>query len=309
MPPGTTPIIQYEMKRAPTAVLLLIVLVPHGVLALDCPSMPEQTKADWGTEVEAAVGRIGPVKGAELAVKTKTATLNLFDRMPEADRVYLEQMMYAAYCSALRADMTMLESEKASLIRTYNKEVRNAISQRTSTTPSSAPPNPKSAPPPASAPEEHRPSPRGKDHSAAAGLQTGNPATSDTQGVPPKSTPLNFDATTTLELVILGRDPADSANFKEFHWQSQLRWGEIFEIVYPYLVAHPYDGVVRSNLAQAIADKYMPTNIRVVAVGDPRLKEHSFQDVSVELRSHDLVKVEYLAASSGGSALFLGAGF
>jgi len=48
-------------------------------------------------------------------------------KLPQADKVYLEQMMYASYCSALRDDKTISESEKANRIRTYNIEVRRTL--------------------------------------------------------------------------------------------------------------------------------------------------------------------------------------
>jgi uncharacterized protein len=114
------------MKFLPHA-LLIVLIMPLQSYALDCPKIPEQTNKEWDVEVKAAVGKIGPVKGAELETRTKKAVLDLMGKLPQADKVYLEQMMYATYCSALRDDKTLSESEKAARVRAYNLEVRKTL--------------------------------------------------------------------------------------------------------------------------------------------------------------------------------------
>lgn len=103
-------------------------LLLHGsARALDCPHIPEQARKDWEVEVRAAVGSIGPVKGAELATRTRSATRDLLGKLPQADKVYLEQMMYASYCSSLRDDSDLSESQKRERIKAYNLEVRKTL--------------------------------------------------------------------------------------------------------------------------------------------------------------------------------------
>ncbi len=114
------------MKLLVYAVLVVLSL-PFQSIAIECPKMPEQTNKEWDVQVQAAVGRIGPVKGAELETRTRKAVKDLMGKLPDADKVYLEQMMYATYCSALRDDKTLSESEKASRIRAYNLEVRRTL--------------------------------------------------------------------------------------------------------------------------------------------------------------------------------------
>src|ERR1035437_8919593 len=97
----------------------LIITTFNCVYALECPKAPEQIKKDWEVEVNAAVLRIGPVKGAELKTKTKKAAEDLLGKLPDAGKVYLEQMMFSAYCTALRDDKTVNESEKARLLKEY----------------------------------------------------------------------------------------------------------------------------------------------------------------------------------------------
>jgi ankyrin repeat protein len=105
-----------------------LLFVCSSAYALDCPAAPEQVRKDWETEVTAAVGKIGPVKGGELQTRTRMATVDLLGKLPESGKIYLEQMMFAAYCSALRDDGKTPEAEKAQLLRTYNEEVRKTLS-------------------------------------------------------------------------------------------------------------------------------------------------------------------------------------
>ena len=95
--------------------------------ALDCPGMPAQTTQDGQGKVSLAVGRIAPVKGADLEVKARSITNNLVRELPNTDRLHLEQMMLSSYCSALRDDKSLTESEKADRIKAYNETVHRAL--------------------------------------------------------------------------------------------------------------------------------------------------------------------------------------
>ena len=111
-------------------VVALLLMFSHRALALDCPSFPVQATKDTQGKVSLAVGRIGPVKGAELEAKAELITNDLLAKLPNADKVYLEQMMFSAYCSALRDDKGLTESEKADRIKAYIDGVRKAIAPR-----------------------------------------------------------------------------------------------------------------------------------------------------------------------------------
>ena len=119
------------MKSANISLLLLagcvIVAFATNVFALDCPAPPAQANKDWDTQVKAEVGKIGPVKGAQLETRVLSATVDLLGKVPGADRVYLEQMMFAAYCSALRGDTTIAESAKAAQILAYRRELQKSL--------------------------------------------------------------------------------------------------------------------------------------------------------------------------------------
>jgi uncharacterized protein len=95
-----------------------LILIAFGVISLElgyqgislaftCPEQPKQISKDFEGEVNTAVGKIGPVSGGELKMKAKQTTRDLFEKAPERDGVYLEQMMYASYCC------TSLQDNKA----------------------------------------------------------------------------------------------------------------------------------------------------------------------------------------------------
>jgi len=95
--------------------------------ALECPAPPVQIGKEWDALVRTEVGKIGPVRGAELQVRVRSTTQDLLGRLPEADKVYLEQMMFAAYCSALHADASLAEADKAKQILDYRRELQSSL--------------------------------------------------------------------------------------------------------------------------------------------------------------------------------------
>ena len=97
------------------------------VLAMDCPAPPVQSRKDWDVQVRAEVGRIGMLRGAELDTRVRGATQDLMGKLPDADKLYLEQMMFAAYCSALRDDAQLPGAEKSRQILEYRRALQGAF--------------------------------------------------------------------------------------------------------------------------------------------------------------------------------------
>lgn len=122
---------------------MALVLGSQGIgLALTCPSQPEQISKDFEGEVNVEVGKIGPVKGGALKAKAKQTTRDLLQKAPERDRVYLEQMMYASYCTSLQDNTTLSPGERTRNIQDYNAVVRGTFKARKSAyvpSPSKAP--------------------------------------------------------------------------------------------------------------------------------------------------------------------------
>jgi hypothetical protein len=99
-------------------------------LAFTCPDQPKQISKDFEGEVNIEVGKIGPVSGAELKTKAKQTTRDLLEKAPERDRVYLEQMMYASYCTSLQDNKALSPGEITQNIRDYNAVVRGTMKTR-----------------------------------------------------------------------------------------------------------------------------------------------------------------------------------
>jgi ankyrin repeat protein len=104
-----------------------LLLAPAAALALDCPQMPRQAQQDWVSEVNIAVGKIGAVAGPELTARTQQATSDLLGKLPRADKVYLEQMMFASYCSTLRDNASLAEAERERRVQAYVRQLRQTL--------------------------------------------------------------------------------------------------------------------------------------------------------------------------------------
>ena len=84
-------------RGALIAMVVGLLACPLRALALECPAMPQQSQRDTDMAVAVAVSRVAQASGAQLQAQTRTVTTDLMRQLPRADRVYLEQMMYAAY--------------------------------------------------------------------------------------------------------------------------------------------------------------------------------------------------------------------
>jgi hypothetical protein len=108
-------------------VIALGIGFPRVALALLCPEQPKQISKDFEGEVNAEVAKIGPVSGGGLKLKTKQITTDLLEKAQGKDRIYLEQMMYASYCSSLKDNTALSKEEISRNILAYNAVVRGTI--------------------------------------------------------------------------------------------------------------------------------------------------------------------------------------
>ncbi|AQH05253.1 hypothetical protein A9R05_40155 (plasmid) [Burkholderia sp. KK1] len=118
------------MKGIIWGLTVVFLAVSSHTSALECPSAPVQVTRDTTAEVRAAVARIGPVSGPELEVRAQNVTHDLLGKLPAGDKVYLEQMLFAAYCTALRDDRSMSEREKGDRLLQYRQTVQSVIRQQ-----------------------------------------------------------------------------------------------------------------------------------------------------------------------------------
>ena len=160
------------IKMVVYTTLALAMLSLSQVFALDCPKFPNKPRKIGTIMVAAEALKIGPLKGAELKTTTPNATRDLFANLPDAGRVYLEQMMLATYCSSLRDDKTLSDTEKSKRLKEYIGEVRKVIRAQNSTHPKGKPaPAKKELPPDTKPPCRVRP--REKNFSVTSIGQTG----------------------------------------------------------------------------------------------------------------------------------------
>ena len=114
-------------RRALVAAMVVLLGLPLDSWSLECPAMPQQAQRDWDIAIAGAVGRLGLATGSQLQAQTRTVTTDLLRRLPNADRIYLEQMMYATYCSSLRDNAALTEVERNARIQAYNRELRATL--------------------------------------------------------------------------------------------------------------------------------------------------------------------------------------
>ena len=115
----------------PVIGLIVSAALSASALALDCPQMPRQAQQDWESEVKVAVGKVGAASGTELTARTQRATTELLGKLPHADKVYLEQMMFASYCSAVRDNATLTETEREGRVKAYGVQLRLTLGAAT----------------------------------------------------------------------------------------------------------------------------------------------------------------------------------
>ncbi len=107
--------------------LLVMALMPKGATALECPEMPRQVSQEWELAVQAQTARIGNVAGPALQTRARRAAADLLSKLPDADRVYLEQMMFASYCSAVRDNPQLTEAAREARVKAYAVMLRDAF--------------------------------------------------------------------------------------------------------------------------------------------------------------------------------------
>ena len=132
-------------RHMPVCAVLLVCALALPAQALECPRVPQQSNQDWDVEIKAAVGKLGPVAGPELTARMRSVSRDLLGKLPQADRVYLEQMMYASYCSALRDNKALTEAEREVRIRAYNTELRSMLRESAKIGPPTAAADPRDA--------------------------------------------------------------------------------------------------------------------------------------------------------------------
>ncbi|HUN73878.1 MAG TPA: hypothetical protein VMU40_05130 [Steroidobacteraceae bacterium] len=104
--------------------------------SIPCPAAPPSigdVHHDVKADVEAAIGKLGPLRTGELTAKTEVVTKDLVSKYPNADRVHIVEMMAATYCAMLRDAKDVPDKEKLKL---WTDFVRGAYAYESGSPPS-----------------------------------------------------------------------------------------------------------------------------------------------------------------------------
>jgi hypothetical protein len=94
-------------------VLILLLAAPLAALAeLSCPSAPEAVSHDVKVSTEAQFAALGKLKGMELRNQTEVIANDVLARTPQADKVYVAQMLASMFCSLLRESKQLSDEDK-----------------------------------------------------------------------------------------------------------------------------------------------------------------------------------------------------
>jgi hypothetical protein len=94
---------------------------------IECPSTPTEVNRDVKNNFEASVGRILGLKAAELRNETSVVARQLLSRVPNADRVYVAQMMTSVFCQQLSVS-TISHTEKLNRINEFTNRIAILVS-------------------------------------------------------------------------------------------------------------------------------------------------------------------------------------
>jgi hypothetical protein len=98
-----------------------------SVMALECPKQPSSQNTDIAGSVNASVAKVKGVGLGEIELTARRQAVSVLEKFPSADRLYLEQMLLATYCSSLHALTSYSEAEKFKLLSKYIDGVREVL--------------------------------------------------------------------------------------------------------------------------------------------------------------------------------------
>jgi hypothetical protein len=125
----STPIRLLLLRTAFLASVVALFSVTNDVPALECPTASDPAETKVKGQIDASVGKLLRLTGAQLEAGAVYETRNLLGELPQADKVFLQRLMLAVYCSSLRDDKGLTETEKGERIRRYNCGVMRGLGQ------------------------------------------------------------------------------------------------------------------------------------------------------------------------------------
>ena len=114
------------MLRVPLFALASIAALMVSAVAvskeLTCPEAPKQFTRDVVVDTQAKIHTLGKVAAGEIQNKMSVVAQPLLDKVPNADRLALAQMMMSVFCQTISQD-TLPEREKLDRIEKFNDQI------------------------------------------------------------------------------------------------------------------------------------------------------------------------------------------
>ncbi len=96
---------------------------PARTDGIRCPDQPQQLSRDILIDAKGQIGALGALSGASLEGKVSAISNNLMSKYPNADRLYLSQMMMSTYCETLKSTTSLTDVQKLDRINALNAQV------------------------------------------------------------------------------------------------------------------------------------------------------------------------------------------
>lgn len=104
------------------------------------------------------------------------------------------------------------------------------------------------------------------------------------------------------EQIIIPASHWDGAAKQYQSWSLKLTWREIFEIISPYLLAHPNEELVNHYFLHTLLKKAAYEGKAYVS--NAKIDEQVFKTISIQLKALGLVDIAYAETTTRGMALF-----
>lgn len=83
-------------------------------------------------------------------------------------------------------------------------------------------------------------------------------------------------------------------------FECEITWRDLFALISPYLVEHPSDATVKSQLASSLKE-YATKNTSGMYI---TINDQEFKTITIQLKAYGLINTKYTKTTKGGMALF-----
>lgn len=87
---------------------------------------------------------------------------------------------------------------------------------------------------------------------------------------------------------------------RDHEFECEITWREIFALISPYLITHPNDATVKSQLARVLKERKTGSD----KGGSIDINDQEFKTITLQFKAYGLVNISYMQTTKGGMALF-----